>query len=155
MNDYYGGEGAYRMDAHYDTDWGALQSIDFGGRIAEIQDKLVPIRFYESTDEANGTAIPATADPQLLEINPTGSAFGGSTPEISNYLVVNPSLLNNFKQIMTDMGLGGNSPGIDSAGVDTIHERDWAIYTKANLKFDLGVPIDGNVGLRLVDTRTM
>lgn len=148
VNNWEGGEAAYRLDGHYAANWGPLQSIDVGGRVALLQDKLKPIRLSDATP------VQASADPQLLEMNPTGSAFGGASSEISNYLVVNPNLLGNLQQIMTDMGYGSSyPPKIQSQGIYAIHERDWSIYTKANLKFDLGLPIDGNIGLRLVDTQ--
>lgn len=147
INQWEGGEGAFKTDANYRTDWGALKSIDFGGRVATIQDKLEPVRYY---NVAGGSA---SADPGLLEMNPTGAFGGSNVPEVNRYLIVNPNALANFAGVANQLGLGSTLPlTVQAPGIYSIHERDWAIYSKANLAFNFIVPIDGNVGLRLIDT---
>lgn len=147
VNKWEGGEGAFRTDANYRTDWGALKSVDFGGRVAEIQDKLTPIRYYNPT-----SGIPASGAASLLEMNPTGAFSGSSVPEVNRFLIVNPNDLANFAGVANDLGVSSTRT-TQSQGIFAIHERDWEIYSKANLAFNFIVPIDGNVGLRLIDTQ--
>lgn len=147
INHWEGGEGAFRTDVNYRTDWGPLKSIDFGGRVAAIQDKLTPIRYYNSL-----SGIAASTAPGLLEMNPTGAFDGSNVPEINRYLIVNPSALGNFGGVANQLGVS-STRSVATGSIFSIHERDWAVYGKANLAFNFIVPIDGNVGVRLIDTQ--
>lgn len=148
VNHWSGDEFAVKFDGDYDLELGPITDVAFGVRYSDISDKLVPIRYYEATGAAVG---PASAYSQLVQAYPYGDAFAGySGSTINHYLVVNPSLLTNLNKIISLFGLP--QPTVQSQGIYTIDEKDLAGYLKVNFAFDLGVRIDGNVGVRIVNT---
>jgi iron complex outermembrane receptor protein len=145
VNRWTGRETAYQLDARYEPDWRPITRLDIGARYADLADGLTPIRYFNAA--ANG---PAAQHAGLIQAYPLGSAFQGhGSTTLSNYLLVNPSVLQDFSAIIGALGLV-TYPTVQSQGVYKIAEQDSAAYLKVSLATHAGILIDGNVGLRLV-----
>ncbi len=147
VNSWSGRETAYRLDVSHEVDWRPISRVDIGARYADLADGLTPVRYFNGL--ANG---PALGHPELIQANPLGSTFKGSgAAAISNYLAVNPLLLQNFDAIIATLGLT-TYPTVQTQGIYAITEQDSAAYLKADFATDTAFNIDGNIGLRLVHT---
>jgi TonB-dependent receptor len=83
----------------------------------------------------------------------SGSQFDGAFG-IARWADADPKwLINNINVLRTDFGQADAPPLLDPTQTFDDREQSFAGYAKANFGFDLGtVPVDGNVGLRVVDT---
>jgi TonB-dependent receptor len=83
----------------------------------------------------------------------SGSQFDGEFG-ITNWVDADPNyLFNHVAQMRTLFGQPTSAPAADPAQSFDDREISYAGYVRANFAFGLGsVPVDGNIGLRLVDT---
>jgi TonB-dependent receptor len=154
-NHFVGHEWAGRLDAEYKFDDGPLSAIDVGVRYS---DRMVaqknPIRYTGQTTVTNPALYP-----NLFGANGYGDFYtrsGASVDFQRTYPhAIADVLRSNFTGVLNELGLAAPSTtSINSqlAAFDA-DETTYAAYLMAKFKFDLGVPIDGNVGVRYVHTR--
>lgn len=141
---------ALRVDAEYRLGGKLLDAISAGLHLADRQ-------------AGNGsglliadTAIPGTPSAAtlagLVQANPTGNFFPGST-SIGSYLVGNPDAARDAVAYRAALGIAGALPGAGAPlGVWKIRELTQAAYVMGSLRA-ANAPLDGNVGLRVVQTR--
>jgi iron complex outermembrane receptor protein len=147
VNSWNGRETAYQLDVSHEMNWRPITRLAVGARYADLADGLTPVRYFNGL--ANG---PAAKHPELIQANPLGSAFRGSgATTISNYLAVNPSLLQNLDAIIGALGLT-TYPTVQTQGIYAITEQDSAAYLQVDFATNTAISLDGNIGLRLVHT---
>ena len=83
-----------------------------------------------------------------------GSMFDGKFG-ITKWMDANPEwLFNNIGKIRTLFGQSASAPALDPTNSFDDREQSYAAYVKGNFAFDVGsVPVDGNIGVRVVDTK--
>ena len=104
----------------------------------------------------NSGGIVALNDPSLPGTPyhvTSGSQFGGKFG-ITRWMDADPNWLNNYiGALREEFGQSASPPPADPSQTFSDREQSYAGYVKANFGFDLGsLPVDGNVGLRLIDT---
>lgn len=149
QNYFKGDEKAYKLDASYDFGDFFISSIAAGVRYAERTLDFVAYR------TAGGTSIsPAAlqANPQFFGPMPFGNFYSAtqSTPVQPLMPAFNMwQLQHNFPGVAQAYGLSGAttvSPGSNY----NADEKNTAGYVRLNFKTDIGIPIDGNIGVRVV-----
>lgn len=155
-NHFRGEEKAFRLDGLYEMD-GALKSIQVGGRFSErTVAQQNPLRYVGRTTNTNPAAYPnlfqANGYNDFYAIKDNGNSF------IRDYPYATPdNLRNDFGGVLQQLGLTGplapSTSSINSqlAAFDAVEKR-YAAYAMARFGFDLGIPIDGNIGVRWVRT---
>jgi TonB-dependent receptor len=100
-----------------------------------------------------GTGITLATYPGSYHIT-SGSQFDGAFG-IVNWMDADPNwLFYNVGTVRQDFGQPATPPPVDPTQSFDDREQSYAGYVKANFGFDLGtMPVDGNIGLRVVDTR--
>lgn len=141
---------AWRLDGEYRLAGGLLDSLSAGLRLATRQAGNAPGLLVADT------AVPGTpsaaAFPGLLQANPTGDFFPGST-SLGNYLVGSPDAARNAAAYRALLGIAGALPSAgDPLGVWKIREDIESAYVMGKFQ-GRQLPLDGNLGLRLVRTR--
>lgn len=162
-NHYVGDEIAGRLDGEYDFDGGFLKSIQGGFRFSErTVEQVNPLRFSAGST----AAMPAFGkSPSLYSNLFQGNAFndfytasGANVDFQRTYPYATPSnLKNNYAAVLTQLGLvGALAPSINAINSQLAafngDEKSSAAYLMAKFDFKLGVPIDGNIGVRYVQT---
>ena len=154
----YGNEIDWRGDLVYDLGNGFFQSIDAGIRYVDR---------YARNRQANGGGLDCLGnDPNgpgcftnLGSIAGAAHATGGDMFDgkfgIQSWVDADPKwLIDNVGFLRTAFGKPTTPPPDDPSQSFDDREQSYAGYAKANFGFDLGsVPVDGNVGLRIVDTQ--
>jgi iron complex outermembrane recepter protein len=149
QNHYTGDEKAYRVDAIYDLANFFVNSVAGGLRYADRSLDFVAVR------TAGGTSVPAAtlqANPQLFGLMPFGPFFSAtqSNPIQPVLPAVNMwQLQNNLPAVEQALGLSGKT-GVSPGSAFSAQEKNTAIYVRANFKADIGIPFDGNLGVRVV-----
>ncbi len=152
VNQSYGKQYAGRLDLTYDLPEGFLSQIAGGVRYADRSAIFYPTRFFQSPVRNSSANV---AD--FIVRNPVNDFFQSGADGVSfpqNFLVANPDALRtNFDTIRTSLGITA-LPAITPLGIFDITEKTLAAYAMAKYRFQIGgVPIDGNVGLRMVNFR--
>ncbi len=156
-NHYAGHEWAGRLDGEYKFDGGILSAIDVGFRYAD--------RTVAQHNPVRHTATTTATDPSLYGDLFQGNGYndfytiGGADVDFQrDYPHADISQLrNNYGGVVSELGIGNalNSPSNlinDQLAAFAADEKTYAGYAMAKFRFDLGVPIDGNVGVRFVHT---
>jgi TonB-dependent receptor len=104
----------------------------------------------------NSGGIVALNDPSLPGTPyhvTNGSQFDGKFG-IARWMDADPNWLNNYiGALRKEFGQSASPPPADPSQTFSDREQSYAGYVKANFGFDLGsLPVDGNVGVRIVDT---
>ena len=157
-NHYIGHEWAGRLDGEYKFDGGFLKSIAVGGRYAD--------RAVAQRDPIRHTATTTQTDPSLYPDLFQGNAFrdfytksGANVDFQRDYPYAVPSnLANNYQGVANELGvtqalLSATNLINDELAAFDADEKTYAVYAMAKFGFTLGVPIDGNVGVRWVHTK--
>lgn len=145
---YDGDLTAFRVDGDYWLSASGLESVSAGLRLAERRasngagliygDKTVP--------GPTGTALPG-----LLQPNPATNFFPGST-SIGSFLTGSPGAARDWPSYRAMLSITSPLPTGDPLGTWSINERTTSAYAKANFR-GAELPLEGNAGLRLVQTR--
>ncbi|TPG52144.1 TonB-dependent receptor [Sphingomonas glacialis] len=157
-NHYVGDEIAGRLDGEYDFGGGSfLKSIQGGFRFSERTiAQQNPLRYTGQTLATN----PAL-NAGLFQANSYGDFYTASGANVDfqrtfPYAIAS-QLKNNFSGVLTQLGLtGALAPSVTSVNSQlaafNATEKSSAGYVLAKFDFVLGVPIDGNIGVRYVQT---
>jgi iron complex outermembrane recepter protein len=150
---FHGDEKAARLDGAYAFDSGFLSSLQLGIRFADRVAEL---------DQASMFGALTTAD---LQSNPQWFGLAPFSPLMSavrnnliepNYTAFNPQVLrynvagviNAYSAVCPTCGL---APLADTGAQDyNATEKNYTAYFRANFGWDIGVPMDGNIGVRVV-----
>jgi iron complex outermembrane receptor protein len=157
-NHYVGDEVAARVDLHYDfEDSSFLKSIQGGFRFA---DRAIaqqnPLRYTGQT-----TVTSPSAYSDLFGANGYGDFYTASGANVDfqrNFPYANVSRLRtDFTGVLSELGLtGARAPSTTSTNSQlaafNADEKTTAGYVMANFDFVAGLPIDGNIGVRYVQT---
>ncbi|MBB4152223.1 TonB-dependent receptor [Sphingomonas jinjuensis] len=143
-----GEQKAGRIDATYEIPGGFLRQIAVGARYADRSAIFSPIRFFQSpVNNSIGNVS------QFLQQNPVNDFFQKDAPGVSfpqNFLIAgSDALRTNFDTLRTSLGITA-LPAVTPLGIFNITERTLAGYAMAKYEFNLGVPIDGNIGVRVI-----
>jgi len=156
-NHYVGDEIAARLDLHYDFDGGFLKSIQGGFRYSDRSiAQQNPLRYTGQTTRTD----PASYS-DLFQANGFGdfyTANGANVDFQRTYpYAITSRLKNDFSGVLSELGLNG-AAGPSPTSVNSLlaafdaDEKTTAGYVMASYDFDAGIPIDGNVGVRYVQT---
>jgi TonB-dependent receptor len=154
----YGNEIDWRGDLSYDLGNGFFRSIDGGIRY---------VNRYARNRQANGGGLDCRGnDPggpgcftDLASIPGAAHATGGDMFDgkfgIKQWVDADPRwLINNAAYLRAAFGQPTTPPPDDPTQSFDDREESYAGYAKTNFGFDLGsVPVDGNLGIRVVDTQ--
>jgi iron complex outermembrane receptor protein len=155
-NHFRGDEKAFRLDATYEMD-GGLKALQAGFRFSDRTVAQVnPLRFNRTPTNTNPANYPG-----FFQANGYGDFYaiaGGSNDFIRDYPYATPDVLRgNFNDVLQQLRfIGADAPSTTSinsqlAAFDAV-EKSYAAYALARFGFDLGLRVDGNVGVRWVKT---
>lgn len=148
VNQSRGKQTAGRLDAVYDTAGGFLRQISAGVRYADRSAVFNPIRFFQSPVNNSPNTVA-----QFIGLNPVHDFFQKDAPGVSypqNFLIVgSDALRTNFDTMRTSLGITA-VPAVTPLGIFNITEKTLAGYLMAKYEFDVGIPIDGNIGVRVI-----
>jgi iron complex outermembrane recepter protein len=153
QNHYDGDEKAFKLDASYDLGDGFFKSVAGGVRYADRTLDFVALR-------TNGGSVTAAAlqaaaqqfNPPLFGPMPFGAFFheSQSTPVQPPALAVNMwQLQHNLPAVEQALGVAGKTT-VAPASDYNAQEKNTAAYLRIDFKADIGIPMDGNLGVRLV-----
>jgi len=150
-NHYKGHEFAARLDGEYKFDSGFLSAIDVGGRYADRTIAFTPIRFYSQSPVTNPLAVSNLFQSNGFYNFYTGGDASGDFQR--NYPHAIASFVgNNFSSVAQQLGFT-TAPTVSQVSVFAADEKTYAGYAIAKFAFTAGVPIDGNIGVRVVRTQ--
>jgi len=150
LEDSNANQKAGRLDLKWDFD-GALSSIHAGVRYTDKTsiNRSTPYVWTGATNTALTLADPSTEG----VVNPYASDFfGGQAPGMLNYVPFAAFGLLNDPAAAFEEIAGRGLTAFDSQDINTQHEKTYAGYASAYFKFDVGVPIDANLAVRVVKT---
>ena len=145
--DASGDDVQFRTDGEYDTGMSLLEQIEFGFRFTDRNGD------FHAGDRFGGgggrllTSIPVTLE--LLEPGFRGSDIQPTRQWVS---ATPGSIRDNIAQLRALSGLAAGQPPIDPFTVFEGNEKAYAGYLQGRYEIDLGMPIDGFVGVRVVKT---
>ncbi len=155
-NHFIGDEKAFRVDGTYEIG-GFLKSIQTGFRYSKRSiEQRDPLRYVGRTTATNPALYPG-----LFQANAFNDFYAIRQPSgnfLRTYPYANADVLRTqFQDVLTRLGLTGalapSTTTINSQLAAFRAEEDsYAGYALARFDFDVGIPIDGNVGLRWVKT---
>jgi TonB-dependent receptor len=138
-----------KLDAEFDIDSPFMTGFNVGFRWAKFKIDFLPTRFFNTSRQDQ----PAAA---------FGSLFGPAefrgeeffkTPGLEmDFLTVDNNLLrSDFNGFLTQVGITAR-PAIDLRGIYDIDEETRAAYAMGEFRIEGPISIDGNAGVRVVDT---
>lgn len=153
-NYFKGDMWAVKGDASFDVESQFLKSLNFGMRWAKRGMDFTPVRFFQTPGTASAR-LNAGGYSDLFMANPLNKMFSGSSNINQDFLVANPDMLrpiDSFNQIREQLGI--TTPvAVSEPGIYSIDETTLGAYAMAKYGFDMGaVPVDGNIGVRVVRT---
>jgi TonB-dependent receptor len=153
-NHYRGDEFAARLDAEYDFDGGFLKTLKGGFRYSDRKIAQVnPIRYTNQTAANNPALYPSLFQANAYNAFYTRRGAGVDFQRTYPYAVAS-NLRNNFAGVLSQLGLA--APVVTSESnllaAFTAQEKSTAGYVMTNFGFDMGIPVDGNIGVRYVHT---
>ncbi|RIA43764.1 TonB-dependent receptor [Hephaestia caeni] len=149
-NHYKGDMWAATLDAAQDLD-GPITQIAVGFRYADRSAYFTPVRFFAAPPGSPA----ATAFPDLFEPTHTPDFYTkkGDVAFTRDFLTSKTDLLrHDFEGIRQQLGFT-TGPTVNPLSTFDIGEETKAVYGMVKFDVDPGVRIDGNVGLRMVNTR--
>jgi len=143
---FKGDEKAFRLDSAYTFDSGFCTSLQaglrFGDRVAE---------FHTASMFGVLTTANIQSSPQWFGLAPFSPlfSFAYNSPVQPDFTVFNPSVLRyDINSVYNAYELAAP---VDNGNSDwTADEKNYEAYFRANFGWDLGIPGDGNVGVRVV-----
>lgn len=159
-NHYVGDEIAARLDGEYKFSGGFLKSLQAGFRYSH--------RTIAQRDPLRYSRAPTATDPalyaNLFQANGYGDFYTASNASVDfqrNYpYAIASRLKNDFAGVLSQLGLvGAAAPSVTSINSQlaafNADEKSTAAYVMATFDFMLGVPVDGNIGVRYVQTEDL
>jgi TonB-dependent receptor len=148
-NHYEGDQYAGRFDVEFDIESPFLSGVNIGGRWARRSIDFQPIRFFNSTRQ--GQAASQTAG-LFSPARYWGESFYKQDSLATDFLTVDISQLRDrFDGMLTDLGITGR-PAVTPLGIYDMSEETGAGYIMGEFRTEGALSLDGNVGLRLVQT---
>lgn len=138
---------AARLDADYHIGGWLIDSLSAGLRLSGRHATNAPgqVVFFPGAVAAGNAAA-------LTIANPVGGFFPGTT-SISPYLLGNPDAARDVDALRAILGINAAIPGSNPLGTWNIDEDTGSAYALLKLR-GATLPLDGNIGFRLVRTRT-
>jgi len=150
-NHYTGNSYAGRIDGDIKIDSPFLSGFKVGARYQRLTTDFTPIRFYQGPS----TATPAGPFADLFEAMPFKNYFGGSSGLEHDYLTAvtgNLGDIADWEKIRQEIGLTSDV-AIDPVSTYSMSEDTMAGYAELLFKTEGSFPIDGNVGVRVIQTK--
>jgi len=150
-NHYTGDSYEGRIDGDIKIDSPFLSGFKVGVRYQKLNTAFTPIRFYQGPD----TTTPAGAYADLFEPMPFKNYFNGSSRLEHDYLTAITSNLGNladWEKVRQTIGLSKDI-AVDPKSVYDMSEETLGGYAEVLFKTDGSLPIDGNVGIRVIKTK--
>jgi len=143
LNKAKGADKTFRVDAEYKFDDSILTSIKVGFRYADRYN-----RFSDTGYRYTGLS----SVPTDLDYVDLGDFFRGDADLFGNALFFSRSTTLNYGQTLSTLGIA-TQPAYQASGTNTESRKTYTGYASAFFKADnLPLPIDGNVGVRVVKT---
>jgi iron complex outermembrane recepter protein len=146
-NHYKGNEKAARLDVSYQPET-FISSVSAGFRFADRRLDFTAIRYFQVL--ASGAAF--QANPQLFGLLPFGRYFSPTESAVIQppTLAANISQLqNNFDGVRQELGITA-TPTLAPGSAFDADEKNSSFYARADFNFNVGIPVDGNIGVRVV-----
>ncbi|PAL21748.1 TonB-dependent receptor [Sphingopyxis sp. GW247-27LB] len=148
-NHYKGDSYAGRLDGDFQIESDFLSGFKVGVRWAKRSMEFTPIRFFSSP--AAGTDATPYAD--LFQPMPFDDFYRSASNITYNPLVADPALLRgDFDSVRNAIGIT-TAPAVDPKTIFDINETTTGGYAQLLFKTEGALPIDGNVGVRVVQTQ--
>ena len=143
---FRGSETAASLNASYVLPSGFLTSVEGGIRWADRKDT-----FNQASTFANIVTSQVQANPQWFGHVPLSPFFadGSSTRVNPPYIVFNPGLLH-YSPNTVYQAFGAPPPTDNGTADYNIDERTYAAFVQLNFEKNIGIPMSGNIGVRLV-----
>lgn len=138
---------AARLDGEYRLQSGFLDSLLLGMRFARRNADDAPGLIFGDVSVGN---IPATAMPGYITANPYGNFLPGSS-SIASHLVGDLASARDAGSLRPAFGVASAAPTSNPLGTWHIGEDTQAAYLMARI-MARNLPLDGNVGVRVVRT---
>ena len=138
-----GREPSFRTDASYDIDAGPFKSIMAGFRWAHHR------AIYDFFSQGGSSVNQPLSG--ILSQTPN-DVFQGQDVSTNQWTVVDSSFVKNATGYRALFGAGPSNPANAPGSHYDYRETTLAGYVSTKFGFDLGVPVDGNVGVRYVRT---
>lgn len=143
---FRGNQQAYRLDAHYHLESNILRSASVGLRFARRT-----ARFNQGATFGPATTSAIQGNAAWFGPVPFSPLFSAteSTPVEPSYIVFDPDVLR--RQLPAVLRAFAVAPALDNGSADyLIEEKSHAAYFLLNLGPWHGIPLDGNLGARIV-----
>ena len=153
---------ALRFDGNYQADWGAIESLQFGVRLSELEYvNLAGTRTTVTTDDLDPAAMPcvgnfaesdfleSVSDGLVTQIDGAGNTVGAT----NSWAVFDNRCLLNYILDAEGEDFAYPDQTYGDNGTTDVTETTTAFYAMANFKTALAnKPLRGNFGVRVVNT---
>jgi iron complex outermembrane recepter protein len=147
---FRGAEDAFRLDGTYAFDSGLLSSLSMGVRYAN---RIA--HFNQWATFGGVTQAGIQGNPQWFGLVPFSPFFSATESNLvqPKYTVFNPDVLHsNIAAVYSALGV---APPVDNGSADySADDKNYSAYLRANFAWDIGIPVDGNIGVRVVKHET-
>jgi TonB-dependent receptor len=142
-----GKETSVKFDVRYDLDSGPFTAILAGVKYSDHTafNKVYSVGFTPSN---SGIGLPLS---QVTELTPN-NLFDGSDSSLNQWVTLKRDILSSMKGTRALIGITTDDQNYPLNNVYNYREKITAEYVEAQFAFDMGVPIDGNIGVRNVKT---
>jgi TonB-dependent receptor len=143
LNRTVGNDKSFRLDAEYRFDSGFLRSIKTGFRYSNRTND------YDDTGYRYTGVAPGLPNYERVDLS---DFYRGDANLFGDVIAFPRSIIKNYDATLAALGISSR-PTYYPSGAYAIADKDYAGYVAAFFKADnLPVPIDGNVGVRIVHT---
>ncbi|EJL34337.1 TonB-dependent receptor [Novosphingobium sp. AP12] len=142
LNESVGKDTTARIDAEYAFDGGFLKSVKVGGRFANRKNSAIDTGYRY-------TGLASIPD---LAVVDQSDFFYGKSDTFGDFLAFPLDTIQNYDRTREVLGIDG-TPQYLPSGANSIGLKTYAGYAAAFFGTQGGLPIDGNIGLRVVHTQ--
>lgn len=152
QNKYVSDGLASQGDVQWIKSVGPISEIDAGFRYASASNRFAPIRYNVSTGTQAATSLAYLfQDTDTKLFNNTASGV----PMTREFFTAIPSYLRTqFQYVRNLLGVGSAAITPSTIGIYSLTERTTSGYLMAKFDTNLMIPIDGNFGVRVVNTNS-
>ena len=147
LQHFHGNEKAYKLDTQYTFDSGFITSLQAGLRFSDRVAELNQASMFGELTTAN-----LQSNPQWFGLAPFSglmSSIYSSPVQPNSFLAFNPQVLR-YNPNAVYAAYGQTAP-VDTGQNDwSADEKNYTAYFRANFSWDVGVPMDGNIGVRVI-----
>jgi iron complex outermembrane recepter protein len=147
---FRGAEDAFRLDAIYAVDGGFLSSLSLGIRYANRM-----AHFNQWATFGGVTQAGLQGNSRWFGLAPFSPLFSATESNLvqPKYVVFSPDVLHyNIGAVYSALGV---APPVDNGSADYVAgDKNYSAYFRANFAWDIGIPVDGNIGVRVVKHET-